>query len=241
MGKITLKKVENEYKKWIEKNWTIGELAEKTGITIRTLHHYHDKGLLIPSAMTDAGHRIYSENDIIRLQQIISLKGFGFNLETIKSILKRKDFDPLEIIQTQLRIVKEQIKTQEKIKSQLETMLIILPHKEANVEDFIKLIGVLNMDKITLEIGLNLVSFVDKEKGAELLEGINNLRKTISFPPVHILDNLILNENEYRILLSGTEIFRGQCKSAVNFSQENINIIVNKLKEVIENHAEELD
>ncbi|MDR1025693.1 MAG: MerR family transcriptional regulator [Treponema sp.] len=85
--------------------WKIGEIAEKTGVTVRTLHHYHDKGLLIPSGMTDAGHRVYSKNDIIRLQQIISLKQFGFNLDKIKSILDQGNFDPLEIIRTQLRVV----------------------------------------------------------------------------------------------------------------------------------------
>jgi flagellar biosynthesis component FlhA len=122
--------------------------------------------------------------------------------------LERKDFDPLEIIRTQLRVVEE-------------------------------LIGVLNMDKITLEVGFQLVSLVDKDKGAKLLEGINNLRKTIFFPPVHILDNLVLNENEYRIMLNGTEIFRDQCKSA-NESIENTETIVNKLKEIVENNEEAL-
>lgn len=50
--------------------WKVGELVEKTGITIRTLHHYHEKGLLIPSGTNEAGYRMYSKDDIVRLQQM---------------------------------------------------------------------------------------------------------------------------------------------------------------------------
>jgi DNA-binding transcriptional MerR regulator len=53
--------------------WKIGELAEQTGITVRTLHHYHEKGLLIPSGTSEAGHRIYSKDDIIRFETILSV------------------------------------------------------------------------------------------------------------------------------------------------------------------------
>jgi DNA-binding transcriptional MerR regulator len=220
--------------------WKIGEIAEKTGVTVRTLHHYHDKGLLIPSGMTDAGHRVYSKNDIIRLQQIISLKQFGFKLDKIKDILDRNNFDPIEIIRTQLRVVGEQIKAQTKLKSQLETILKILLKDEAKTEDFMNLIGVINMDKISLELGLKLVPMADKAQGAVLIGRINDIRKSIHFPPIHIIDNLILNENEYRILLYGTEVFRDQCELTTNFPNGNVETIIGNLKEVIENHVEEL-
>jgi DNA-binding transcriptional MerR regulator len=129
--------------------WKVGELAEMTGITIRTLHHYHEKGLLIPSGVNEAGYRIYSKDDIIRLQQIISLKQFGFNLERIKHILERKDYDPVKIIQTQLNVVEEQIKMPQKLKFQLETMLLVLSTQEARAEDFIKLMERLLCRKMT--------------------------------------------------------------------------------------------
>jgi DNA-binding transcriptional MerR regulator len=127
--------------------WKVGELAGMTGITIRALHHYHEKGLLIPSGMNEAGYRIYSKDDIIRLQQIISLKQFGFNLGRIKQILERKDYDPVKIIQTQLNVVEKQIKIQQKLKFQLETILLVLSNQAAKTEDFIKLIGALAMSK----------------------------------------------------------------------------------------------
>ncbi|MDR1072300.1 MAG: MerR family DNA-binding transcriptional regulator [Treponema sp.] len=54
--------------------WKVGEIAKKTGITVRTLRHYHETGLLIPSGITESGYRIYSKNDIIRLHQIMCPK-----------------------------------------------------------------------------------------------------------------------------------------------------------------------
>jgi DNA-binding transcriptional MerR regulator len=126
-------------------SWKVGELAEATGLTIRTLHHYHQKEILIPSGTSEAGYRLYSKNDIIRLQQIVALKQFGFSLDRIKSILGGKDSNPIETIRTQLTVVEEQIKLQNKIKFQLETILTVLLNKKATAEDFIKLIGVFTM------------------------------------------------------------------------------------------------
>ncbi|MEG0775540.1 Hsp33 family molecular chaperone HslO [Clostridium sp.] len=61
-----------------------------TGRTIRTLHHYDAIGLICPLVHTNAGHRLYSECDIIKLQQIISLKQIGFSLEEIKEVVDHR-------------------------------------------------------------------------------------------------------------------------------------------------------
>ena len=69
----------------MEKNyWKIGELSAETGVTIRALHYYHEKGLLFPSEMSESGYRLYSRNDIVRLQQIVTLKRLSFGLDEIK-------------------------------------------------------------------------------------------------------------------------------------------------------------
>ena len=59
----------------------IGELASRTGLTVRTLHHYDEIGLLKPSHRTDSGHRLYTVRDLGRLQQIVSLRQLGFSLD----------------------------------------------------------------------------------------------------------------------------------------------------------------
>ena len=52
--------------------WRIGELAERVGITVRTLHHYHHLGLLSPSCRTSRGHRCFTSEDVVQLQRIIA-------------------------------------------------------------------------------------------------------------------------------------------------------------------------
>ena len=59
------------------------EFAELAGVTIRTLHHYDRLGLLKPSRRTEAGYRLYSESDLVRLEQIIVLKFLGLPLKRI--------------------------------------------------------------------------------------------------------------------------------------------------------------
>ena len=61
----------------------VGELARRTGLTVRTLHHYDSIGLLSPSARSDSGYRLYQRDDIARLHQIQALRRFGMSLADI--------------------------------------------------------------------------------------------------------------------------------------------------------------
>ncbi|MDJ0532850.1 MAG: MerR family transcriptional regulator [Xenococcaceae cyanobacterium MO_207.B15] len=67
----------------------IGELAKQTGISIRTLHYYDAIGLLSPSHRTSVGYRLYNNQDIIRLQQIVSLRQLRFSLKPQKLTIVR--------------------------------------------------------------------------------------------------------------------------------------------------------
>ena len=66
---------------------TVGELAHKGGVTVRTLQYYDTNGLLIPSEYSEGGRRMYGRRNIIRLHQILFLKSFGFSLEEIRDRL----------------------------------------------------------------------------------------------------------------------------------------------------------
>ena len=66
---------------------TVGELAKRVGTTVRTLQYYHREGLLPPSGETEGGRRLYTDKDMIRLHQILSLKSLGFSLNDIKNRL----------------------------------------------------------------------------------------------------------------------------------------------------------
>ncbi|NLL50299.1 MAG: MerR family transcriptional regulator [Eubacteriaceae bacterium] len=66
---------------------TVGEVAKKMGVTVRTLQHYDREGLLSPSALSEGGRRLYTDKDIVKLHQILSLKHLGFSLSDIKNRL----------------------------------------------------------------------------------------------------------------------------------------------------------
>src|SRR5256885_10285045 len=83
------------------------EFAVLTGVTVRTLHHYDRLGLLKPSRYTQAGYRLYSERDLARLQQIVTLKFIGLSLKQIKGILSQKSFDLATALRAQREIITE--------------------------------------------------------------------------------------------------------------------------------------
>src|SRR5438128_9914377 len=74
----------------------VGELARRTGLTIRTLHHYDEIGLVKPSLHTESGHRLYTAADVARLQQVLSLRQLGFALEENAGCLDRPGCSPRE-------------------------------------------------------------------------------------------------------------------------------------------------
>lgn len=69
------------------RRWRIGELAEATGVTVRTLHHYEHTGLLVASERTDGGHRIYDRESLKRVYQIRALRALGFSLAEIEKAM----------------------------------------------------------------------------------------------------------------------------------------------------------
>lgn len=67
--------------------WYVKELSQLTGVSVQTLHHYDRIGLLEPSLRLPNGYRVYNQQDLLRLQQIIALKFFGFELSQINTLL----------------------------------------------------------------------------------------------------------------------------------------------------------
>lgn len=94
----------------------VKEVADLVGISVRTLHHYDEIGLLTPEETTEAGYRIYSEKDLENLQQILFFKELGFPLKKIKEIMESPSFDRLEALEMQHHMLLEK-------KSQLEKMI----------------------------------------------------------------------------------------------------------------------
>ncbi|HHT7235989.1 MULTISPECIES: MerR family transcriptional regulator [Bacillus] len=89
---------------------SIQELTKETGVTVRTLRYYDQIDLLKPSGKTDGGHRLYSEKDVIRLQQILFLKEMGFSLKEIMNMLITGELNLKVSLEKQLKFVQEEQK-----------------------------------------------------------------------------------------------------------------------------------
>src|SRR5687767_15767370 len=76
----------------------VKELAEVSGVTVRTLHFYDEAGLLKPAGHSVSGYRFYEEKELLQLQQILFFRELGFELKQIKRILNRSDFDRREAL-----------------------------------------------------------------------------------------------------------------------------------------------
>jgi MerR family transcriptional regulator, thiopeptide resistance regulator len=134
--------------KMAKTSWKIGELASQCGITVRTLRHYHQIGLLVPSEFTEAGHRLYTKADASKLQQILSLKQLGFSLEEIYNFIVNPNYDPMLVVQTQLEIINEQIKLKEKLRKELEQLQILMSlNQNISADQLLKIMELIRMNE----------------------------------------------------------------------------------------------
>ena len=88
----------------------VKEVSELTGVSVRTLHHYDQVGLLTPDTITDAGYRIYSDDNLDRLQQILFFRELNFSLKQIKQIMDDPTFDRLEALIMQRDMLLDKMK-----------------------------------------------------------------------------------------------------------------------------------
>ncbi|HEY7428702.1 MAG TPA: MerR family transcriptional regulator [Gemmataceae bacterium] len=126
--------------------WKVGELARRTGLSVRTLHWYDQIDLLTPSFHTEAGHRLYTAADVARLQQIKSLRQLGFSLDEVRDCLDRPDFSPLSLIEAHLAQLREQIEMQRRLCERLESLAARLRAAETvSTEDLLQTIEDMTM------------------------------------------------------------------------------------------------
>ncbi|MFH9419902.1 MerR family transcriptional regulator [Streptomyces sp. NPDC017529] len=90
-------------------SYSVGQVAGFAGVTVRTLHHYDEIGLLVPGERNHAGHRRYGEADLDRLQQIMFYRELGFPLDEVAALLDDPDADPQEHLRRQHALLSERI------------------------------------------------------------------------------------------------------------------------------------
>ncbi len=102
--------------------WKVGQLARLTGLTVRTLHHYDELGLLHPSARTPSGHRLYDEHDVRRLYRIVALRELGLGLDVIGDVLTGQP-DLGDLLRDHLTHVDHQLAAIQALRRRLATMV----------------------------------------------------------------------------------------------------------------------
>ena len=85
---------------------TVKQVSNLTGVSVRTLHHYDEIGLLKPTKVTEAGYRLYDDAALRRLHTILLLRQLQFSLKDIKEILDDPNFDPMVALQQQIELLK---------------------------------------------------------------------------------------------------------------------------------------
>lgn len=106
----------------MSRTWRIGEVAEHTGLTRRTLRHYDELGLLVPSGRSGADYRLYDEADLLRLLQIQTLKALGLGLPEVADALADPSLDASATLRTHLDHLEERIAAERRLADRLRTL-----------------------------------------------------------------------------------------------------------------------
>ena len=132
-------------------SFQVGDLSKKSGLTVRTLHHYDSIGLLSPSLRSSTGTRNYGHSDLIRLHRIQALKHLGYSLAEIRRNLDEPDIDPRQIIATQIEALREQSRRAQELSERLEYIHAHLKGGgETAASDWLNLLEMMMMYKNTL-------------------------------------------------------------------------------------------
>ena len=169
---------------------TVGEVAKKMGVTVRTLQYYDKEGLLSPSAESEGGRRLYTDKDLITLHQIISLKSLGFSLDDIKErlISLETPADVANALTEQADDIRKKIEQLQASLSAIEQLKAeVLQMQTVNFKKYADIIVNLQMkndsyylikrfDDDTLD---HIRSQFDKESGLDFMDRFNRLSDEI--------------------------------------------------------------
>ena len=103
--------------------FSVGEVSKLAHVTVRTLHHYDEIGLLTPSQRTEKGYRLYTAGDLQRLQQILIFRQLGFNLESIQRLIDEPVTDRRNALVTQRALLQGHVRETEAVIRAIDTAI----------------------------------------------------------------------------------------------------------------------
>lgn len=124
----------------------VGELAKRAGITVRTLHHYEQTGLLLPSARSAAGYRLYNLADVQRLHMIQALAKAGLELAEIRDFLEQASLSLTELLDAQISLLDKQLRSINTLRDRLVDLRTGLTGDETpDLESWLQTLELMNM------------------------------------------------------------------------------------------------
>jgi DNA-binding transcriptional MerR regulator len=116
----------------MDSHWAIGDLASAAGVTVRTLRHYEQIGLLATPERSNGLHRRYTDADVERLYRIVALRSLGLGLDAIATALDGTALDGtaphlLEVMHRQLNQVEERIEQDQRLRQRLRAITAAVP------------------------------------------------------------------------------------------------------------------
>jgi len=115
--------------------YTVRQLAHLAGISVRTLHHYDQIGLLSPEERTPAGYRLYRQPDLMRLQQILFYKELDIPLDEIRRLLDQPGFDPLRALQDHRRNLRQRLERLETLLHTVDQTIQAMKEEDMTLSD----------------------------------------------------------------------------------------------------------
>jgi DNA-binding transcriptional MerR regulator len=103
--------------------YSVGQVASLAGVSVRTLHHYDEVGLVRPRARTAGGYRLYDDRDLARLRDVLAYRELGFSLDRVRTLLDDPRADPAAHLRAQHRLVRERITRLERVLGHLERLM----------------------------------------------------------------------------------------------------------------------
>lgn len=153
----------------------VGELAKRAGITVRTLHHYEQTGLLLPSARSAAGYRLYNLTDVQRLHMIQTLAKAGLELAEIRDFLEQRSLSLAELLDGQITLLDKQLRSIHTLRNRLvELRTGLTDDATPDLESWLQTLELMNMyDHWFSKEELQQLPFaVEKEALADIWSGL---------------------------------------------------------------------
>jgi DNA-binding transcriptional MerR regulator len=104
-------------------NYKIGQVASRMGISVRTLRHYDEIGLLTPAHRSSTGHRLYTDRNLERLKKIVALRKMGFSIDHIRSVLSGDTAKAFKTLEAQANLLRHQISQRQEVLKSVEAVL----------------------------------------------------------------------------------------------------------------------